>query len=350
MEKALIKPTQRLEYVDIMRGIAITLVVVGHIIQFNGIPMNNSVFEFIYSFHMPLFFAISGYVIQKVTKIESWRQYGVFLKKKIIAIAVPFLVWTLFIDNFVLKEQWCFLNIGRMIHQLHYPMLWYLKSLFFLLMAFGLYDLVQNKIEKRVPSRIIGSCAVFMLIVSIFVLLGIDEKYLLMYSVFFSGGAILAKYNRLEIVVMKDICYSMAFILFFILSTHWNFHGSWVDVVYKMAISILAFVVFLNFSQKIKMYEPVSDMFEFFGRESLAIYLMQFYLCHFCDVGAFQAMNPFALFAIAFLIAVPICYVCGWTSILIKRNRYLSLFLLGKSNVRNKLLCRNKKKTVVKKL
>ena len=35
---------KRLEYVDIMRGIAITLVVVGHIIQFNGIPMTNPVF------------------------------------------------------------------------------------------------------------------------------------------------------------------------------------------------------------------------------------------------------------------------------------------------------------------
>lgn len=35
---------KRLEYVDIMRGIAIILVVVGHIIQFNGIPMTNPVF------------------------------------------------------------------------------------------------------------------------------------------------------------------------------------------------------------------------------------------------------------------------------------------------------------------
>lgn len=76
------KNIKRLEYVDIMRGIAITLVVAGHVIQFNGIPTNNPTFEFIYSFHMPLFFAISGYIIQKVTKLESWQQYGKFLKKK----------------------------------------------------------------------------------------------------------------------------------------------------------------------------------------------------------------------------------------------------------------------------
>ena len=32
----------RLEYVDNMRGIAITLVVVGYLMQFDGIPMKNS--------------------------------------------------------------------------------------------------------------------------------------------------------------------------------------------------------------------------------------------------------------------------------------------------------------------
>ena len=66
---------KRLDYIDEIRGIAILLVVVGHIIQFNGISKNNSVFEFIYSFHMPLFFAISGYITQKVTNITNTKQY-----------------------------------------------------------------------------------------------------------------------------------------------------------------------------------------------------------------------------------------------------------------------------------
>ena len=62
---------KRLQYVDIMRGIAITLVTTGHLLQFNGLPTNNPIFEFIYSFHMPLFFAISGYITHKVTLIEN---------------------------------------------------------------------------------------------------------------------------------------------------------------------------------------------------------------------------------------------------------------------------------------
>lgn len=78
---------QRLEYIDFCRGIAILLVVIGHLIQFNGIVTSNPVFEFIYSFHMPLFFAISGYITQKVTHIETGKQYLLYLKKKSIGSA-----------------------------------------------------------------------------------------------------------------------------------------------------------------------------------------------------------------------------------------------------------------------
>ena len=46
---------KRLNYLDYAKGIGILLVVLGHI-------YNNSVKLWIYSFHMPLFFIISGYL------------------------------------------------------------------------------------------------------------------------------------------------------------------------------------------------------------------------------------------------------------------------------------------------
>lgn len=51
--------SKRINYIDYMRGIAIILVVMGHLIQFNGFPTSNPVFEFIYSFHMPLFLQLA---------------------------------------------------------------------------------------------------------------------------------------------------------------------------------------------------------------------------------------------------------------------------------------------------
>lgn len=49
---------ERLEYIDIAKGIAILLVVVGHTVR-RGDPVNEDIVRgLIFSFHMPLFFVI----------------------------------------------------------------------------------------------------------------------------------------------------------------------------------------------------------------------------------------------------------------------------------------------------
>lgn len=59
---------KRLDWIDKAKGIGIILVVYGHVARgiFNaGIPMNEKSFgiidSVIYSFHMPLFFFLSGF-------------------------------------------------------------------------------------------------------------------------------------------------------------------------------------------------------------------------------------------------------------------------------------------------
>ncbi len=52
------KVRSRIEWVDIAKGIGIILVIIGHVNTFNS-----SVKEWIYSFHMPLFFILAGVTI-----------------------------------------------------------------------------------------------------------------------------------------------------------------------------------------------------------------------------------------------------------------------------------------------
>lgn len=67
--------------IDFMRGIAICLVVLGHNIQYGSGRnflvssdfYNNSVFKLIYSFHMPLFALIAGYVFFGLYEKKVWR-------------------------------------------------------------------------------------------------------------------------------------------------------------------------------------------------------------------------------------------------------------------------------------
>ncbi len=50
----------RIAWLDGARGIGILLIVLGHVI-----PMTTPISHFIYSFHVPLFFFLSGMVLQK---------------------------------------------------------------------------------------------------------------------------------------------------------------------------------------------------------------------------------------------------------------------------------------------
>ena len=69
----------RIVYIDALRGFAILLVIVGHLIQFNySSGIENPIFNIIYSFHMPLFFFISGYVHSFSKKYTPLS----FIKKK----------------------------------------------------------------------------------------------------------------------------------------------------------------------------------------------------------------------------------------------------------------------------
>ena len=87
-----IKEKQRIEYIDVLKGFAIFCVLWGHSLQYlkNGYDFfHNPMFEFIYSFHMPLFFMISGFFFRSSLKLN----FKVFLYKKSMQLLLPCVVW-----------------------------------------------------------------------------------------------------------------------------------------------------------------------------------------------------------------------------------------------------------------
>lgn len=87
-----IKEKQRIEYIDALKGFAIFFVLWGHSVQYlkNDYDfLHNPVFEFIYSFHMSLFFMISGFFFHSSLRLN----FKEFLHKKSIQLLLPCLVW-----------------------------------------------------------------------------------------------------------------------------------------------------------------------------------------------------------------------------------------------------------------
>jgi len=163
---------QRIEFLDALKGFTIFCVTWGHALQFlrNGYDyFHNPAFEFIYSFHMALFFMVSGFFFRSSLRLNLKD----FLYKRSVQLLLPCVVWSviyciinqheelktifslnnfwflreLFISYFIvyvslklLKKDWlaCLLSIGFVLivplsgaQKSFFPMFWagiYLKN------------------------------------------------------------------------------------------------------------------------------------------------------------------------------------------------------------------------------
>lgn len=75
----------RIEWVDCAKGLAIILVVYGHALTYFS-PNFDSIVHVVYSFHMPLFFVLTGYV--SVYSYDSEDFFAFYKKKNITFIVV----------------------------------------------------------------------------------------------------------------------------------------------------------------------------------------------------------------------------------------------------------------------
>ena len=84
---------QRIEYFDLLKGIAIFMVVMGHALTMCVRGLDAAfLFKLIGQVHMPVFFFISGYLTYKANADKQFITPG--LKKRFIQLIIPFLVIT----------------------------------------------------------------------------------------------------------------------------------------------------------------------------------------------------------------------------------------------------------------
>lgn len=91
---------------DVIRGFAIITVIIGHCIQQgNGLEYytdslywSNKLYQFIYSFHMPLFMILAGwFAFYSFSKVEGNRKaQGLLLGSRVVRYVLPIFLWTIF--------------------------------------------------------------------------------------------------------------------------------------------------------------------------------------------------------------------------------------------------------------
>ena len=126
------KTKRRIEIIDIAKCIAIFMVILGHTFTNGELagdpPMLPKV---LYSIHMPLFFFLSGMSINP-KPLKTRGEWNLFLRKTVLTLAIPYLVWALIYCDFsfenlgwILYGSWAALGKTGTVTSL-----WYLACLF----------------------------------------------------------------------------------------------------------------------------------------------------------------------------------------------------------------------------
>lgn len=146
--------SKRIEWIDIAKGIGILLVILGHAVQF-GSPLHNLIF----SFHMPLFFILSGIVY-------TYRDNKIFLYKKLVSLIIPYISFCIIglLVSIIVPYWKSELNIRAIIKDIYLAnpdainvsSIWFLVCLFIVSVFFNSIQ----KVDIKIQYIIVGVCLI----------------------------------------------------------------------------------------------------------------------------------------------------------------------------------------------
>lgn len=340
--------------VGTVRGIAIILVVYGHVIQRSMAPWGEDffmspAFKAVYAFHMPLFFFISGYLMA-----FSLQRRGVqeVLMSRCRSILVPFLSWgtlgviTAYVLNIIDGKQVSLMNFPlEMADQLIiHPVIWFLFTLF----AAGGLLLCSVSLEKKIGP---GAFAVLYVLL---LLMPFNEYGCLYYIKWFYPFYLMGYWaNRYAWNLNYPAAVTVVLLCLFVFLVYlWNRNdyiyinkmniqpGQFIPesarLLYRYGVGLLGILIAWRLGALLS-GTKVGDLLTLVGVYSLDIYLVQRYLVEGIYpriVAGTQLKFDFAA-PLFFCIWVPavVCffiYLCMMVSkLLIRRYNVLNRLLLG---------------------
>lgn len=320
----------RLLYIDVLKGLAILMVIMGHLaIYVFGITPSELVWSIIYSCHVPLFMFLSGYVLSKTPDFhKALKRTFAYLCPAIVVGGGCWFNGNKFIDFFTgeYKGGYWFLFVLALFNWLLY-----------------LIGKCSDKLSLKYLDVILGGGLWLTIIVLCFVLGGSGAK-MTSFSLcslhwpYFIGGYLLRKYNILEkTATHHDIIMIVCLVVYVLLMSmatkglYFPFQGM---IKAFMAIGVLLLLtVNMDFSSNEKNLRMVS-----LGTWTLDIYIFHyFFLVSLTDkmtdggvVDWFNGLHsPFLQTSICVVLSLFIALLCHAVGMMISRITLLNKIVYG---------------------
>lgn len=315
---------KRIYSYDYMKALAIFCVVLGHLLERSDSP-DNSVRIFIYSFHMPVFFLISGLLAygKKSNVGELWSWY-----KKKTKILLPLFFFS--IGNiFLLHEPYCeAISWGKF-------GLWFLWVLFLFDSIYAMTQLLLLKNRNKVVEIVVLMISVwgcFILRKYENSLVGEIFNFKQMYNyVFFVLGVLIMRIRLHKYIFDERI--QLFFIVIYILGLSSGLGV--LNVPMKISAVLVIFFIFEKLSGIAKriVYGGVNTLILKVGQKTLFIYVLHYYFIqgNLLFINNLLFSSPCLYLPAYSISAVFIILMCVGIEEAINTNSYIRKYIFGNS-------------------
>lgn len=297
----------RNRFIDSVRGLAISIVVLGHAIQkCNGMSPSSPTQIVIMTFWMPLFFLISGYLCG----MSSNNDYVDAAKRKVVRLLLPYIAWqqihyllsAIRYGNYSISDQfWGVLESN----------FWFLRLLFCAYLVWYSYMYMMHmNVDKwscrlRIFLAFVSACCVFLLFTLV-----LKQNSLFSYFPCFIAGVAWFKIEQLIGARMARFLYGVAALIFCaavpVLLSIRETGGIKLFLLDKsMALCGSAMVVVA--AHLLSKFAKVESCLEWLGTHSLSIYSIHW--CLFFSVGVVDWRNPIYAW-ICWMVCCVVMIVC----------------------------------------
>jgi len=282
----------RINWIDFGKGFTIFLVLLGHVFlglyESGKFPSYDKVLititSQIYIFHIPVFFALSGFFFRAVEDLKSFKYYAL---KRTVVLGLPYIFYS--IIHFILqKAAGSSVRVPTTIYNLidiyktPLGVSWYLYTLWIISMVYGLLSVYIKRKETLFVISGVGFVIALLMNFDIYIV-----QKILVWGMFFMLGAVLrlVDLSKLNVklvagaAVIFDIIYMICWSIYYRPNVKKMYVTYDTPQFWAIAFIVSVGVAFVIYPRVEKVFPKFFNYFSKYGKDSLGIYILHAPIC-----------------------------------------------------------------------